>query len=107
MKYDSVLKNQPSINKLYPLDNLKQIIRFVPKVYIKTKSSIKLNLNQKLLKSKAQPNMITAAMMRQLRILEIIILCFLAKTLEGKSFEPQNDRTKRGFGHYGGNGKFN
>lgn len=51
--------------------------------------------------------MATATLLRQLRILEIIILCFLIKYGEGKSLKIQqgeNERVKRGYSHYGGNG---
>lgn len=52
--------------------------------------------------------MATATLLRQLRILEIIFLCFLIKYGEGKSLKIQqgeNERVKRGYSHYGGNGR--
>ena len=55
----------------------------------------------------------TSAMLRICEI--IIIFCLLAVSLEGKSLtalenkatgkQQINDRPKRGFAHYGGNGK--
>lgn len=64
--------------------------------------------------SKQSQVMTTVQMLKQIRILEIIVVCILAKVVHGKSLnvlpdkdhEQQNERIKRGYSHYGGNGKF-